>query len=235
VKRNLITAVGAIAIIGGVIVFNAKFNDSMDPTAKADAAETKTEPTNPAMDAYKVKFETTKGDFVVEVTTELSPLGAEQFKEAVNAGVYNDTRFFRVLPSFVVQWGIPSDPKLAAEWKMKTIQDEPVKTPNAVGTITYAKSSMPNSRTTQVFINLNDNSGQLDGMGFAPFGKVVEGMEVVKELNSEWGERPDQDMISKHGNRYLDDKFPGLDSIVKATVIETTAEPAAAEAPPAEG
>jgi cyclophilin family peptidyl-prolyl cis-trans isomerase len=219
VKRNLITVIGAIAIIGGVVVFNSKFNKSMDPN-QADAAETKTETTGKETAPYQVKFETSKGDFIVEVTPELSPLGAEQFKEAVTAGVYDNAKFFRVLPDFVVQWGIPADPKLAAVWDKKTIQDEPVKASNVAGTITFAKSSMPNSRTSQVFINLANNE-KLDGMGFSPFGKVVEGMDVVKQFYAEYGSDPSdaQQQIQAQGNAFLDRQYPKLDFIKKATIV----------------
>ena len=126
---------------------------------------------------YKVKFETTKGEFVIEVNPEWAPLGAARFGELVGGGYYDGAKFFRVLPGFVVQFGLPADPKTAP--KAGNLADDPVTQSNAKGTITFATAG-PNTRTTQVFINLTDNK-RLDGMGFAPFGKVVSGMDVVEQ------------------------------------------------------
>jgi len=176
------------------------------------------------LDVYKVKFETSKGDFVVEVYPEWAPLGAAQFKKAVEAGVYNDARFFRVVDGFMVQFGIPGDPKLAAEWREKKIKDDPKKESNQRGHITFAMAG-PNTRTSQVFINFGDNSF-LDNQGFPPFGKVVEGMDVVDALYKGYGEGaprgrgPDQGRIQFEGNTYLKKDFPSLDHINKASVIE---------------
>lgn len=171
-----------------------------------------------APDTYRVVFETTKGNFVVEVNRESAPLGADRFYNLVKNGFYDQAKFFRVVPSFVVQFGIPADPRVAAAWRTQTIQDDPVKESNVKGTITFATAG-PNSRTTQVFINYADNS-RLDRMGFAPFGKVVEGMEVVEKINSEYGERPNQGMIQAQGNAYLDREFPNLDYIRSAKIAE---------------
>jgi peptidyl-prolyl cis-trans isomerase A (cyclophilin A) len=223
VKRNIITLIGAVIIIGGVVLFNVKFAQRMDPS-QAEAAETnvdtKTEVTEKDLGVYRVKFETSNGDFVVEVDPELSPLGAEQFKEMIQARIYDEARFYRVVPGFVVQWGIPGDPRVAAQWQNKNIQDEPVKASNVKGTITYAKSNAPNSRSNQVFINLGNNTN-LDGMGFAPFGKVVEGMTVVEGFYSEFGDEPtsQQQTIVGHGNAFLEREFPGLDYIKTARII----------------
>lgn len=167
---------------------------------------------------YKVKFETTKGDVVIEVHPEWAPLGAAQFKKAIEAGVYNDAKFFRVVKGFMVQFGIPADPALAAKWRSNRINDDKVTQSNQKGYITFATSG-PNSRTSQVFINYGDNKF-LDSQGFAPFGKVVEGMEIVEAINAEYGERPDQGRIQSQGNAYLTKEFPKIDGIVKATVIE---------------
>ncbi|WP_437203192.1 peptidylprolyl isomerase [Planctomicrobium sp. SH664] len=168
---------------------------------------------------YQVKFETTKGDFVVEVHPEWAPNGAEHFRKIVEAGAYDEARFFRLVENFMVQFGIPGDPKVAAEWRSKSLKDDPVKQSNTRGMVTYAQTSMPNSRTTQIFINFGDNSF-LDRQRFAPFGKVISGMEVVDALNKEYGEQPDQGQIQTRGNAYLQDRFPRLDYIKKATVIE---------------
>jgi peptidyl-prolyl cis-trans isomerase A (cyclophilin A) len=173
----------------------------------------------PAKDAFKVKFECSNGDFVVEVHPEWAPLGAARFKEAVEQGVYDNAKFFRVVPAFVVQFGIPGDPAVAAKWRDNRIKDDPVKQSNTRGTITFATSGA-NSRTTQVFINYGNNAN-LDGMGFAPFGRVVEGMEVVEAFNSRYGDQPTsmQGAIQSRGNAYLDEAFPGLDYIKKAAVL----------------
>lgn len=173
---------------------------------------------------YKVKFETSKGNFIVEVHPEWAPLGAAQFKKAVEAGVYNDARFFRVVDGFMVQFGIPGDPALAAEWREKRIKDDPKNQSNQRGYITFAMAG-PNTRTSQVFINFKDNSF-LDNQGFPPFGKVIEGMDVVDSLYKGYGEGfpngrgPDQGRIQSQGNAYLIKGFPELDYITKATVIE---------------
>lgn len=167
---------------------------------------------------YRVAFETTKGDFVVEVQRELAPRGADRFYNLVKNGFYDQAKFFRVVPGFVVQFGIPADPRVAATWRTQTIEDDEVKGSNEKGTITFATAG-PNSRTTQVFINYSDNA-RLDGMGFAPFGKVVEGMDVVENINSEYGERPNQGMIQAQGNAYLEREFPNLDAIKSAKIVE---------------
>jgi len=163
---------------------------------------------------YKVRFETSKGDFVVEVHRDWSPNGADRFFDLVKQGFYNDSRFFRVVPGFVVQWGLNKDPKVNADWREKTIPDDPVVESNRIGYITFAKGG-PNTRTTQVFINLADNA-RLDGMGFPPFGKVIKGMGVVETINSEYGESPQQPLIQSQGNEYLNSQFPKLDFIKTA-------------------
>lgn len=167
---------------------------------------------------FQVKFETSVGDFVVECYPEWAPLGAERFRELVDMAFFDEARFFRVVPGFVVQFGIPADPELAAEWRENTFRDEPVRQNNTAGTITFAKSAMPHSRTTQLFVNLGDNH-PLDQMGFAPFARVVEGMEVVRAINDEYGEQPNQHAIQMQGNAYLEAEFPELDYIKRARVI----------------
>jgi len=121
------------------------------------------------------------------------------------------------VPGFVVQFGLSGDPEKSMMWESRTIQDEPVITSNARGTITFAKSGAPNSRTTQMFINLGNNT-RLDGMGFSVIGKVIEGMDVVDAINAEYGEQPQQNMVTTRGNAYLKEFFPNLDYINKATV-----------------
>jgi cyclophilin family peptidyl-prolyl cis-trans isomerase len=168
---------------------------------------------------YQVKFETSNGDFIIEVTRDLAPIGADHFKELVEAKFYDGCRFFRIVPGFVAQVGMNGDPEVHKIWGDKNINDEPVKTTNARGTITFAKTSQPNSRSTQLFINFGNNR-RLDGMGFAPFGKVIKGMDVVDSFYSGYGESPNQGMIGSRGNAYLNEKFPKLDYIKKATVLK---------------
>ena len=178
-----------------------------------------------APDQYKVKFETSKGDVVIQVTRDWSPLGADRFYNLVDNGFYDDTRFFRIIDGFMAQIGINGDPDVSKIWREQHIKDEPVKQSNTRGRITYAKSNAPDSRTTQVFINYGDNSS-LDGMGFAPFGEVIEGMDVVDALYADYGEGPprgngpSQYRIQTEGNPYLKAEFPKLDYVITAKIIQ---------------
>ena len=169
---------------------------------------------------YRVRFETSAGNFVVEVTPEWAPLGADRLRELVDSAFFTDARFFRVVPGFVVQFGMHADPSVNARWMNNNLQDEPVKTSNVRGTLTFAKTARPNTRSTQFFINLVDNVN-LDGMGFSPIGRVVEGMDVVDRLYSEYGEAPseNQPVIAQRGNAYLLESFPKLDFIKSATIV----------------
>lgn len=179
-----------------------------------------------APDSYRARFTTTKGDFVVEVTRAWSPLGADRFYNLVKYGFFTDAAFFRVVPNFVVQFGLSANPEISKAWEHANIKDDPVKQTNRRGSVTFATAG-PNTRTTQLFLNLVDNP-RLDSMGFAPIGTVVEGMDVVDKLYSGYGETPNQSRITNEGKAYLDKSFPQLDSI-KAAVIEA---PAAASAKP---
>ena len=176
-----------------------------------------------APEVYDVKFTTTKGDFVVQVTRAWAPLGADRFYNLAANRFFDDASFFRVLSGFVVQFGLHADPQISKAWRAATIKDDPVTQSNRPGFITFATAG-PNTRTTQVFINLGNNA-QLDSMGFAPFGQVTQGMDVVKQLYSGYGEGapsgrgPDQGMVSSQGKAYLDKDFPKLDSIKSATII----------------
>lgn len=175
-----------------------------------------------APDTFVVKFATSAGDFQIEVTREWSPQGADRFYNLVKNGFYNDVRFFRVVPNFVVQFGLNGDPAVSKIWSQARIDDDPVKSSNTKGAITFAMAG-PNTRTTQVFINLRDNK-RLDGMGFSPFGKVTEGMEVVEKLYGGYGDGPpsgrgpNQGKITAQGNAYLKESFPELDYIKTATI-----------------
>jgi len=165
---------------------------------------------------YKVKFDTSKGPFIVEVHRDWAPLGSDRFYELVTTGFYDDARFFRVVPKFVVQFGISKDPKVSAHWREMNIPDDTVHESNRRGYLTYAMGGK-DSRTTQIFINLADNVN-LDSQGFAPFGKVIDGMNVVDSLYSEYGEAPQQDLIQSQGNEYLKSQFPQLDYIKTAKI-----------------
>jgi cyclophilin family peptidyl-prolyl cis-trans isomerase len=168
-------------------------------------------------ETFRVKFETSCGDFVVEVQRKWAPKGADRFHELVTAGYYDECRFFRVVPDFVVQWGMNGDPAVYAKWKDNEIIDDPVVQSNLSGFVTFATKG-ENTRTCQLFINTADNQ-RLDDLGFAPFGKVVEGMDVVKKINAEYGQKPNQLLIQEQGNEYLKSKFPNLDYIKKASVV----------------
>ena len=172
-------------------------------------------PQAPAL--FRVQFTTSKGPFTVEVHRDWAPNGADHFYELVKSGFFDQNRFFRIVPNFIVQWGIQGDPAVQAKWRDKNIPDDPVMQSNRRGTITFAKTSEANSRTTQLFINLGNNPA-LDAMGFAPFGQVISGLNVVESLYSGYGETPDQNQIQGQGNAYLQSQFPMLDYIQTARV-----------------
>ena len=174
-----------------------------------------------APEKFSVKFETTKGDFVIDVTRAWSPNGADRFYNLAKNGFFDGVKFFRVVPNFVVQFGIHGDPALAKPWLEANIPDDEVKSSNKRGFITYAKSSRPNSRSTQLFINLKDNT-RLDAMGFSPFGEVTKGMDVVDKLYQGYGEQITQlqGKIAEEGNAYLDKEWPKLDGIKKAMIVK---------------
>src|SRR4030081_1941858 len=180
-----------------------------------------------APETYEVKFVTTRGDFTVNVTRAWAPVGADRFYNLVKHHFYDNASFFRVVPGFVVQFGISAYPPVSAAWENANIKDEPVVGSNKRVYLTYAKTGMPNTRSTQIFINMKDNAS-LDRQGFSPFGVVdPQGMKVVDMLYDQYGDNagPDQDQISKLGKPYLDKGWPKLDSIKTATL----AGPAAAK------
>lgn len=176
-----------------------------------------------APDNFKVKFVTTHGDFTVEVHRDWSPLGADRFYNLVKNKFFTDTAFFRYVPGFIVQFGIHAKPEIAKAWENANINDDPIKPGNSnkKGTVVFATAG-PNTRTTQFFINVNNNPG-LDSQHFTPFGEVVEGMDVVLGLYSGYGEQPNQGLIQSQGKAYLDKSFPKLDSIKSATIEEVPA------------
>lgn len=217
---------GRIAATCGLGIALLSCGGSDRPRADAPAASPLLDPAMlnaTAPDVYRARFETTKGDFVIEVRRADAPRGADRFYNLVTAGYYDEVRFFRVLSGFVAQFGIHGDPKVAEAWFDQRIADDPVVASNTRGAVTFATAG-PHTRTTQVFINYGDNS-RLDGMGFAPFGRVVEGMEVVDALHSGYGEGPprgqgpDQARIQAEGNAYLAREFPQLDYVKKASIV----------------
>ena len=178
-----------------------------------------------APDIFKIKFETSKGDFVMEVHRDWSPHGADRLYFLAKNGFYDGVRFFRVLDGFMAQFGYHGDTKVIAAWENLNIPDDPVVQSNTRGYVSFAKSSLPNSRTTQLFINFGDNSF-LDESGFSPVAVVTEGMDVVDQLYSGYGEGaprgngPNQAEIQRGGNKYLNENFPKLDYIKKAYIVE---------------
>ncbi len=181
-----------------------------------------------APETFQVKFATTRGDFVVTVNRAWAPIGADRFYNLVKHHFYDNASFFRVVPGFVVQFGISAYPPISAAWENANIKDEPVTQSNKRGYLTYAKTSMPNTRSTQIFINLSDNAG-LDRQGFSPFGFVdAQGMKVVEMLYDQYGDSggPEQDQISKLGKPYVDKGWPKLDSIKTATLLGAAPEAA---------
>jgi peptidyl-prolyl cis-trans isomerase A (cyclophilin A) len=211
-RRSIVTLAAALltAVLAGPAL--AQSPKLANPTALNEQA--------PA--TYKAKFETNKGVFVIQVTRAWAPQGADRFYNLVKNGFFDDVRFFRVISGFMVQFGISGNPALSAKWRDADIRDDRVTQSNKRGMITFATAG-PNTRTTQVFINFADNS-MLDGQGFAPFGKVVTGMNVVDALYAGYGEGaprgagPDQTRLQMEGNAYLAKDFPRMDYVKKATI-----------------
>jgi cyclophilin family peptidyl-prolyl cis-trans isomerase len=213
-SRRLILTLASVLALAVLVTpaFSQSYNLN-NPTALTERA-----PAN-----YKVRFETSKGAFVVQVTRAWAPKGSDRFYNLVKNGFYDNVRFFRVISGFMVQFGINGDPSVMAHWRDASIADDPVTQSNKRGTITFATAG-PNTRTSQAFINFNDNN-QLDQMGFAPFGRVISGMDVVDKLNPEYGEGaprgrgPDQARMQQEGNAYLVKDFPRLDYVKKAIIV----------------
>jgi peptidyl-prolyl cis-trans isomerase A (cyclophilin A) len=171
-----------------------------------------------APETFRVNLDTSRGPVVIEVTRANAPIGADRFYNLVKAKYFDGARFFRVIPGFMAQFGIAADPALTKTWDVP-IQDDPVKTRNTRGAVTFAQTSAPNSRSTQLFINFGDNTF-LDSQRFAPFGTVVSGMENVDQIYSGYREKPEQGRIEEEGNAYLQKEFPQLDYIKTARIAE---------------
>jgi peptidyl-prolyl cis-trans isomerase A (cyclophilin A) len=209
-RRSILTLAFAVAVFAAPAL-------AQSPNLANPAALTEQSPAS-----YKVRFDTSKGAFVVQVTRAWAPHGADRFYNLVKNGFFDNVRFFRVISGFMVQFGISGNPQLSARWREARIPDDPVTQSNTRGMMTFATAG-PNTRTTQVFINFGDNA-RLDASGFAPFGKVASGMNVVDSLNAEYGEGaprgngPDQGRLQSEGNAYLAQSFARMDYIKKATI-----------------
>ena len=215
------TSVLAAAVLVAVLVGAADEKKPAAKGAKEVAAPKPTPPKGP--ESYRVKFVTSCGDFVVEVTRKWAPRGADRFHEAVTGGFYDECRFFRVVPNFVVQFGINGDPKVQGKWRLANLKDDPAAgKSNLKGMVTFATAGA-NTRTTQLFINIKDNKS-LDQMGFTPFGKVVEGMTAIAKINAEYGGKANQGVIQSEGNAYLKAEFPRMDYIKSARVVKPKAK-----------
>jgi peptidyl-prolyl cis-trans isomerase A (cyclophilin A) len=232
VERFFLGCVMAAALTGGGC--SAGASNSQDPPVEAVDAAGGAASGKKAPDVYWVKLETTKGDVDIEVHRDWSPHGADRFYQLVEEGFYNHNRIFRVITGFMAQVGIAASPSTTAKWKGKSIPDDhlqpgdPNLQSNKRGYVSFAKTDLPDSRTTQFFINTADNSGNLDGMGFTPFGVVLNGLPAVEVFYAGYMEGPDgprQDKILSQGNAYLDEEFPKLDSIKKATLLSKKPEP----------
>lgn len=222
----------AIAFTSMVLVVTICLSDRVE-SASTQAPDARTVLMNPkhrqwselAPDVFKVRLETSKGSFVIEIHRDWAPHGCDRFYNLVRAGFFDNSRFFRVRPGFIAQFGLPGDPAIAAAWKDQTMADDPVRQSNTRGSIAYAMTG-PGTRTTQLYINLSDNS-RLDPDGFAPIGKVVEGMDVADRLYAEYGEDAGggmrggkQGKLFESGNAYLDREFPSLDKLIRATIVK---------------
>lgn len=194
--------------------------------AVAHAQKTPAKLANPAAlkekapSSFTASFQTTQGTFVVEFNRDWSPNGADRIYNMVKNGFFEGVKFFRVVPGFVVQFGIHGDPSISTKWLDSNIPDDNVVASNKKGYVTFAKSSAPNSRSTQLFINLEDNT-RLDSMGFSPVGRVVKGMDVVEKLYGGYGEQVTglQGEIAANGNKFLEQNFPKLDGIKKCVLV----------------
>ena len=219
-----------ILVLAGVAVAQTPAPKAAPAPAKAAPAKAKAaapDLLNPstlkarAPETYRVKFTTTKGDVILDITRAWAPIGADRFYNLVRAGFFTNMTFFRVVPRFIVQFGISPRPDVAKAWFRANLADDPVKQSNKRGTITFATAG-PNTRTTQLFINFSDNAG-LDSQGFSPFGQVVEGMDVVDKIYAGYGEQPDQGRLQSEGKAYTDKSFPMLDKILTAMIVPVPA------------
>lgn len=174
---------------------------------------------------FNAKVETSRGFFVIEIERDWAPRGADRFYNLARGGFFDDSRFFRVVPNFIAQFGIAGDPRVAAAWRDRAFADDSARQSNVRGTIAFAMTG-PNTRTTQLFISLVDNT-RLDSQGFAPIGRVIDGMSVVDSLYSGYGENSGGGMragrqapLFSEGNAYLDRAYPKLDRLIRVTISD---------------
>ncbi|HSL68661.1 MAG TPA: peptidylprolyl isomerase [Longimicrobiales bacterium] len=213
--------VAGILVLGGCARTGCSDDAPRGPTLLTSPGDSAFRATAP--DTFIARFETSRGNFFVQVVREWAPRGADRFYNLVRNGFYDGNRFFRVVDSFVVQWGVSGDPDVSHAWARQCIRDDPVRSTNTRRAVTFA-FGRPHTRTTQVFINYALNA-RLNQAGFAPFGQVIEGMEVVDSLYAGYGDGPprgngpDAVRVVDEGNAYLDREFPRLDSIIRARVV----------------
>jgi peptidyl-prolyl cis-trans isomerase A (cyclophilin A) len=233
------------SLFTSIVLCSSLLAQAPAPASKSAASKTGTPAAKPSLmnpaslrakapEVFKAQFTTTKGDFVVEVHRDWAPIGADRFYNLVKNGFFTNAAFFRVIPGFMVQFGLNANPAVSKAWENANLKDDPVTQSNKRGMVTFAKTSQPNSRSTQLYINYGDNAA-LDPQGFAPFGTVTEGMEVVDMIYSVYRERPDQGRITEEGDAYLVKNFPMIDKIKMAKILpaEPAAAPADKAAPPA--
>jgi peptidyl-prolyl cis-trans isomerase A (cyclophilin A) len=228
-RRTYSSAAAACLLALPLIVAGCKDKTPPPPPAAVTPAPPPAPaPDSPAPETFRVKLVTSKGDVVIEANRAWAPKGADRFYRLVSEGYFTDVRFFRVLKGFMAQFGINGDPALTAKYEGMKIMDDPVTQSNTRGMVTFATAG-PNTRANQFFINYGNNAS-LDGQGFAPFGKVVDGMKVVDALYAEYGEGADmggqgpfQGRATKEGNAYLTKEFPKLDYIKSATILPPAA------------
>jgi peptidyl-prolyl cis-trans isomerase A (cyclophilin A) len=225
-RFNSGNGLSAVLLAATVYASTACVPREMDPEDTMPAAP----PANPlitpdpalltaaAPDSFDVLFETSKGNFTIRARRDWAPNGVDRFYYLISHGYYNEARFFRAVQNFMVQFGLHAQPEITAAWQQRRIPMDSVKMGNKRGRLTYAMGSSPDTRTTQLFINFRDND-RLDAMGFAAIGEVINGMDIVDQINTEYGESPHQGSISANGNAYLTSQFPNLDYIISARVI----------------
>ncbi len=233
VGLRLVSAVLFLGLLAVAPTLSAADDKAPAESADALAALSPAKAVAQAPETFRVRFETTAGNFEVDITRAWAPLGADRFYNLVKIGYFTDVAFYRVIEGFMVQFGFHGDPKVNEMWFVAGMRDDPVTQSNQPGMLTFANRGR-NTRTTQLFINTADNS-YLDGMGFAPFGKIVgDGMTVVSKLYGGYGEGapmgsgPNQMLLQKQGNTYLREKFPELSYIKKAVLVTASGDKAAA-------
>jgi peptidyl-prolyl cis-trans isomerase A (cyclophilin A) len=212
--KNRVSAFIAVVMLAA-LTLAITFSNAPATNAQAPAFDqallTPTALNEHAPAAFDVKFVTTKGEFTVHISREWAPHGADRFYNLVKHHYFDGCPFFRVIAGFMAQFGLTPYPEVNKAWMNANIQDDPVKASNTRGKITFAQTSAPNSRSTQLFINFANQNAQLDKQGFAPIGEVTSGMDVVDKLNSEYGDHADQEKITMQGGPYLKQAMPHLD------------------------